>query len=83
MLNRKKMKYVAENARDIYNFRNKTIDDIKKEIGEGSKEDRKIEELRLHRPEEELIKLIKDIKEDIDLDKDNNIKPKKNNLLEF
>ena len=54
-----------------------------KKIGEESKEERKIEGLRLHKPEEEFIKLIKDIEEDIDLDKDNNIKSKKNNVLEF
>ena len=79
----KKMKILAENARGLYNFRNKIIDEIEKETGEESKEDRKIEELRLHRPEEELAKLIKDVKEDIDLDEDNNIKSKKSNLLEF
>ena len=75
------MKILAENARGLYNFRNKIIDEIEKEIGEESKEGRKIEEVRLHRPEEELIELIKDIEEDIDLNKDNDIKSKKNNLL--
>ena len=77
---------MAENARGLYNFRSKIIDDIEKEIGEKSKEtkeDEKTEELKLHRPEEELMKLIKDIEEDNDLDRDNNIKSKKNNLLEF
>ena len=74
---------MATNARDIYNFRNKIINDIKKEIGEETREDGKNKELRLHRSEEELIDLIKDVGNDDDLDKDNNIKSRKNNLLEF
>ena len=52
------MKNVAANARGLYDFRNKIINEIKKEIGEESKETKevgKIEKLKLHRSEEELI----------------------------
>ena len=75
-----------QQMQEVYDFRNKIINKIKKEIGEESKEtkeDGKIEKLKLHRSEEELLKLTKDIEEDDDLDKGNNIKYRKNNLLKF
>ena len=86
MIKIEKKENVAANARGLYDFRNKIINKIKKEIGEESKEtkeDGKIEKLKLHRSEEELLKLTKDIEEDDDLDKGNNIKYRKNNLLKF
>ena len=61
---------MAASARGLYDFTNKIINEIKKEIGEESKEtkeDGKIKKLKLHRSEEELIKLMKDIEEDDDL----------------
>ena len=82
--NRKKIENLVKNARSFYNFRNKIIDDIEKEIGKKSKkikERERTEGLKLHRAEEELTELIKNIQEDDDSDKDNNIKPKKNSLL--
>ena len=70
------MKNLSENARDLSNFRNKTINEMEKDI-EETKETEETEELRLHRPEEELKKLIKDNENDNDLDNDNNINLKK------
>ena len=61
------MKLVAKNAKKLYNFRNEIINTIKKEIGDESEKDKKIEELALHRPEEDLIELITNIEEDTDL----------------
>ena len=81
--NRKKNEYLVKNARSFYNFRNKIIDDIEKEIGKKSKKNKereRTEGLKLHRAEEELTELIKNIQEDDDSDKDNNIKPKKTRL---
>ena len=40
--NRNKMKLVAKNARELYNFRNEIINTIKKEIREESEKDKKI-----------------------------------------
>ena len=81
--NRNKMKLVAKNARELYNFRNEIINTIKKEIREETAKDKKIKKLKLHRPEEELIELITNIEEDTDLKNEfypNNARIK---LLEF
>ena len=69
--NREKMKLVANNATELYNFRNKIINEIKKEKGEYVKHNKEIKGIKkiiLHRPEEELKDLIKNIEEDTDLE---------------
>ena len=44
--NRKKIEYLVKNARSFYNFRNKIIDDIEKEIGKKSKKIKNVKELK-------------------------------------
>ena len=84
--NREKMKLVAKNARELYSFRNKIFNEIKKEKGEYVKDKKEIKgtkKLILHRPEEELKDLIKNIEEDADLENEfypNSVRTK---LLEF
>ena len=70
------MENLFKNRTDLYDFRNNIINEIEKEIGE-TEETEETEKLRLHRPEEKLINLIKNIENDNDLDKDNTIKSKK------
>ena len=54
------MKKMSKNARDIYDFKNKIINDIKKKIGEdteyaeGTEKIKDTEELILHRSKEEI-----------------------------
>ena len=84
--NREKMKLVAKNARELYSFRTKIFNEIKKEKGEYVKDKKEIKgtkKLILHRPEEELKDLIKNIEEDADLENEfypNSVRTK---LLEF
>ena len=64
------MQNVTKNAKGIYNFRNKIINEIKKKRREYVKDSERIKsgkKLILHRPEEELKDLIKNIEEDTDL----------------
>ena len=84
--NRKKKKIADKNAMDIYNIRNKIINDLKKEMrgyvkdSEGIKRAKK---LILHRPEEELKDLIKNIENDTDLKKEVYPNSARTKLLEF
>ena len=84
--NRDKIKFVAKNAWDIYDFRNKIINEIKKEIGRYDMDNEEIKsdkELKLHRSEEELIELITNIEEDTDLKNDIYPNSARTKLLEF
>ena len=81
------MKNVSKNAKDIYDFRNKIINSIKKEMEETkSDSDEKIEQPNfdwLHRPKEELEDLMKKIEDDKDLDGEHRIKNIKTDVLKF
>ena len=84
--NRDKIKLVAKNAWDIYDFRKKIINEIKKEIGRYDKDNEEIKsdkELKLHRSGEELIELITNIEEDTDLKNDIYPNSERTKLLEF
>ena len=84
--NGEKIKLVAKNARELYNFRNKIINEIKKERGGYVKDNKEIKgtkKLILHRPEEELKDLIKNIEEDTDLENEFYPNSVKKSLLEF
>ena len=84
--NREKMKLVAKNERELYNFRDKIINKIRKERGEYVKDNKEIrwtKKLILHIPEEELKDLIKNIEEDTDLGNEFYVDSVRTKLLEF
>ena len=84
--NRNKMKLVANNKKRLYDFRNKIINKIKRERGkyvENNKETELINKLVLHRPEEKLEGLIKNIQEDTDLKNEFSSNSARSKLLEF
>ena len=73
------MEEVIENGKDLYETRNKIIN-----ILEGIESKVKKSKFHwLHRPKAELEELIKRIKDDDDLDRDERIVTMKKNLLSF
>ena len=75
-----------KNARDVYNFRNKIINEIKKEKGEYVEDNEVIngtEKLIPHRPEEDIRNLISNIANDTDLENEFYLNNAKTKLLEF
>ena len=84
--NRNKMKLVANNASRLHDLRNKIINEIKRERGkyvENNKETELIKKLLLHRPEEELKGLIKNIQGDTNLKIEFYSNSARTKLLEF
>ena len=80
------MKVVSKNARDIYNFRNKIINTIKREIGEGVDEQKEIKSLDdlLYAGVEKLRQLKNEIdNEDKKFNEDNRVKNGREGLKNF
>ena len=80
------MKVVSKNARDIYNFRNKIINTIKREIGEGVDEQEEIKSLDdlLYAGVEKLRQLKNEIdNEDKKFNEDNRVKNGREGLKNF